>query len=146
VAKFEQSVVVRRPVEIVFSYLANPENDPRWSSASDEMHVTSQGPVGVGTTVRQVGHFLGRRLELTLKVTVYELNQRFGMTVVSGPLRFAGVRHVEELPEGTRVTFSGGGESGGLFKLAEPLLEAAAARQLKRDLAKLKEVLEAPHP
>jgi carbon monoxide dehydrogenase subunit G len=93
--------------------------------------------------VRQVGHFLGRRLELTLEVTVYELNQRFGMRVVGGPLKFAGIRHLEPVSEGTRVTFFGSGGSGGLFKLAEPLLEAAASRQLRRDLAKLKEVLEA---
>jgi hypothetical protein len=143
VAKFEQSIIVRQPVDTVFSYLVNPD-DPEWSDASDEMHITSPAPVGVGTTVRQVGHFLGRRLELELKVTDYELNQRFGMTVVSGPLRFAGVRHVEPVPEGTLVRFVGGGESSGFFKLAEPLLEAAAARQLRRDLAKLKEVLEAP--
>jgi hypothetical protein len=145
VPRFEQSVQVRRPVDVVFACLANPQNDPEWSGAADEMHVTSEGPVGIGTTVRQVGHFLGRRLELTLKVHVYEPNQRLGMTVVGGPLRFAGVRRVEPVPEGTRVTFSGGGKSGGLFKLAEPLLEAAAGRQLRRDLAKLKQVLEPPH-
>ena len=142
-AKFEQSVVVHRPVEVVFSYLANPENDPYWSGASDEMHITSPRPVRVGTTVRQVGHFLGRRLELSLNVTAYEPNRRFGMSVVSGPLKFAGVRHVEPVPEGTLVTFHGGGDSRGLFKIAEPLAEAAAARQLRHDLAKLKDVLEA---
>jgi hypothetical protein len=46
--RFEQSVVINRPSEQVFDFLANPLNDPLWSSASVEIRKTSGGPVGVG--------------------------------------------------------------------------------------------------
>ncbi len=142
-ARFEQSVVIGRPSEQVFDFLANPENDPQWSAASDAMRKTSEGPVGLGATFKQVGRFLGRRLEFSLEVTAYEPNRKFGMKVTAGPIKFAGMRVLETVPDGTRVTFTGGGRSGGFFRLAEPLLGRAAERQLKADLAALKEVLEA---
>lgn len=146
-AQFRVSVLVNRPVDEVFAYLSDPRRDPEWSGASDEMLQIDPGePIRSGTRFRQLGSFLGRRLVFLIEVTVYEENHRFGMKVVSGPFRFAGVRTVEAEDGRTRVTFTGGGESRGFFKLAEPLLEKVAARQLKRDLAALKQVLEKRDP
>ena len=142
--RFEQSVVINRPSEQVFDFLANPLNDPQWSSASVEMRKTSGGPVGVGATYRQVGRFLGRRLDFALEVTAYEPNRKFGMKVTAGPIKFAGIRVLETVLDGTRVTFKGGGQSSGFFRIADPLLARAAERQLTADLAALKAVLEAP--
>jgi uncharacterized protein YndB with AHSA1/START domain len=143
VTRFEQTVVINRSCEHVFAFLADPVNDPRWSSACVEMRKTSDGPVDVGTTFQQVGRFLGRRLEFTLEVTAYEPNRRFGMKVTTGPIRFAGMRILETVSGGTRVTFTGGGQSGGFFRIAEPLLARFAERQLITDLTALKQVLEA---
>ena len=142
--RFEQSVVINRPSEHVFAFLANPLNDPQWSSASVEMRKISAGPVGVGATFTQVGRFLGRRLEFALEVTAYEPNRKFGMKVTAGPIKFAGIRVLESVPDGTRVTFKGGGQSSGFFRIADPVLARAAERQLTADLSALKVVLEAP--
>ncbi len=68
-AHLRQSVVVRRPLEEVFAYLADPENDPQWSSVAGTMRLTSGRPVRVGSTVRQQRRFLGRRLDFALEVT-----------------------------------------------------------------------------
>jgi hypothetical protein len=102
--RFEQSVVINRSSEPVFEFLADPENDPQWSSASDEMRKTSRGPVGLGATFKQVGRFLGRRLEFSLEVTAYEPNRRFRMKVTAGPIRFAGMRVLETVPKTAPVS------------------------------------------
>ncbi len=141
-ARFEQTMVTSQPAELVFAFLSNPENDPSWSSASRHTRKTSPGPIDVGATFEQAGRFLGRRLALSLEVTAYEPNRRFGMKVASGPIKFAGVREVKAVPDGTLVTFTGGGRAPGPLRIAEPLLSWAAGRQLGRDLARLKEVLE----
>jgi hypothetical protein len=65
-ARFKQSVVINRPVEQVFVFVSDLENDPPWSGAAG-MRRTSPGPVGIGTTFRQRDRFLGRRLDLTLR-------------------------------------------------------------------------------
>ena len=62
-AKLEFSTVINRPVDEVFAVLSNPENTPKWESGSHEVKLTSDGPIGVGTTYRSVRTVLGRRLE-----------------------------------------------------------------------------------
>jgi uncharacterized protein YndB with AHSA1/START domain len=67
-AKLEISTVINRPVEEVFAFLSNPENWPKWISGSIEAKKTSEGPIGVGTTWRQVLTFLGQRMEAEAEI------------------------------------------------------------------------------
>jgi uncharacterized protein YndB with AHSA1/START domain len=141
VARFRQSVVINRPVEQVFAFISDLENDPPWSGAA-EMRRTSPGPVGVGTSYQQRDRFLGRRLELTLRVVGYEPDRKVTVTT-SRLLSFAASRMVEPVGQGaTRVTFVGGGRAGGAWRPAEPLLEALGTRRLRSQLGRLKRPLE----
>jgi Polyketide cyclase / dehydrase and lipid transport len=54
VATFENTVMIRRPIEEVFGFLTDFENLPKWNYAIVETHKVSQGPVGVGTIYQQV--------------------------------------------------------------------------------------------
>ena len=47
-AAFELSIVIKRPIEEAFAFLANLENDVKWHSAFVEVRKTSGGSVGVG--------------------------------------------------------------------------------------------------
>ncbi len=141
-ARFEESVVIDRPVEPVFAFVSDLENDPPWSGAA-EMRRTSPGPVGIGTTFRQSDRLLGRRLELALRVVGYEPNRKITLTTTTKRLSLSGTRMVEPVGEdATRVTFVGGGRAGGLWRLAEPLLAAVGARRLRTQLGRLKRLLE----
>jgi len=143
-AKFEESVVINRSPQEVFAYLSNLENDPPWSSAT-EIHKTSPGPIGIGTTFRQRDRFLGRHVDLHFEVVEYEMNHHIAMKADSGPLHLEGARIVE--PSGdatTRVTFVGGGQAHGPLKILEPLLVTVGDRRLRSQLRKLKQLLEAP--
>ena len=141
-ARFRQSVVINRPVEQVFAFISDLENDPPWSGAA-EMRRTSPGPVGVGTTFQQRDRLLGRRLELTLRVVGYEPDRKVTITTASRRLSFSGTRMVEPVGQGaTRVTFVGAGRAGGVWRPAEPLLAAVGGRRLRRQLGRLKRLLE----
>jgi Polyketide cyclase / dehydrase and lipid transport len=141
-APLQQSVGIARPLEEVFAFVANSANDALWGSNLVEVTQVSPGPVGVGARFRYVARFAGRQFELVREVTEYEPNRRQAVKTVSGPLRFGGVRTFEAIPDGTRVTLTGGGRMGGFFGLAEPLLLRAAQRSLRTDLATLKRLLE----
>src|SRR5215208_1276216 len=60
----DQSVVIERPLEEVFAFLADPENDAQWTPMVTETRKTSEGPLGVGTRYEQSGHFLGRNFAM----------------------------------------------------------------------------------
>ena len=140
--KIEISTVINRPVEEVFAATSNPENYPKWISTSREAKITSQGPVGVGTTYRAVATFLGRRIESDVEFTEYEPNRKIAQKSISGPFPAENSTAFERVDGGTRVTLALKGELGGFFKLAEPLLVSTLKRQVEADLANLKELME----
>ena len=141
--KLELSTVINRPVEEIFAFMSNPENDPKWVSASSEVKITSQGPIGVGTTYRPVVTFLGWRMEGESEITEYEPNRRYVQKSVSGPFPVEWTVTFERVEGGTRVTLTGVVEPGGFFKLAEPLLVSIIKRRFEADLANLKDLMEA---
>ncbi len=67
--RFAASVVIDRPIEEVFAFLADGENDPKFSSRVIEIAKTTDGPPAVGTvyasTVRDAGVKTKREFELT---------------------------------------------------------------------------------
>jgi len=141
--KVETSVVINRPIGEVFAFVTNPENSPQYESGVHEAKKTSKGPMGVGATWQEVRQFMGRRIESTNEVTAYEPNKKFSFKSTSGPFPVEGGYIFEQVEGGTKVTVTGQGETGGFFKLADPLV----ARMVKRDLetanANLKDLLEA---
>ncbi len=138
----EGTVVINRPIEEVFAYIANPENASQWQGAVVEAKQTSEGPVGVGTTGQSTSHFLGRRAESTWEVTEYELNRKASLKTTSGPVSYENFATLEAVDEGTKATLAAEYEVGGFFKLAEPILARMAQRQAETDYANLKDIME----
>jgi uncharacterized membrane protein len=141
-ARVEASVEINRPVEEVFAFGSNPENDTQWESGILEVEQTSDGPIGVGATLRGVDHFLGQRIEWASEVTEYQPHRRVDYTIAAGPLHLEQSCTFEPVEGGTRVTLVYEGEAEGFFKLAEPIVVRMFQRQIEGNLANLKDILE----
>jgi len=139
----EVSIVINRPLEEVFAFLSDLENNLKWRSGQIEAKKTSVGPIRVGTTYRMVNNVLGRRIEGEGEVTEYEPNRKFTSIGRSGYLPLEAQRVFEPVEGGTRVTFVLKAEPGGFFKLAEPLVATLAKRRVEMDAANLKDMMEA---
>jgi uncharacterized protein YndB with AHSA1/START domain len=67
--RFEGTVVIDRPIDAVFAFLADGENDPKFSPRVLEIRKTTEGAPGVGTvyesTVKDAGVKTHRTFELT---------------------------------------------------------------------------------
>lgn len=143
-ARAEHTLVIGRPADEVFEFLTDFSNVPSWQSGSIDVQ-EPEGSLTVGTTYVQVLKFLGKRIKTTLEVTEFEPGRRFALKALSGPVPFE-VRHTLEPAdgqEGTRLRVELEGEPGGFFKLADALVERNAQRQIERDFATLKELVEA---
>ena len=141
--KVKTSVVINRPVEEVFEFADDPNNDAQWQTGLIESKQISEGPPGVGTTFLYVSQFLGKRLESTFEITEYEPNRRVGIKSTSGPIPLSITTTFEEAEEGTKVSFEAEGDVSGVFKLAEPIVARTAQRQFEGNFLTLKDVLEA---
>ncbi len=142
-ATFDVSTTIKRPVEDVFAVLSNVENNPKWSSVALEAKKTSEGPIGVGSTARFVGKFLGRRIESESEVTEFEPNRKYSWKSKSGPFPIKASTTFEQIEGGTRVNTTAEAEPGGFFKLAEPLIMSMGKRQFQNDLDNLRDLMEA---
>lgn len=142
-ARVEASVLISRPVEEVFEFVNNPENDPLWQSSMLESEQTSEGSMGVGTTLRGVAQLVGQRIEWTAEVTEWEPNRKVTNEVSGGPLSAEQSLTFEAVEGGTKFTLVLEGETGSFFRLAEPIAIRMLQRDTESDLANLKDILEA---
>jgi uncharacterized membrane protein len=141
--KVEASIVINRPIEEVFAFLSDMENNLKWRSSQIEVKKTSEGPIGVGTTYRMVNNVLGRRIETEAEVIEYKPNRKFTSKDNSGNFPLVAQRIFEPVEGGTQVRGVLEAEPVGFFKLAGPLLESMAKRRVQADLANLKGMMEA---
>jgi hypothetical protein len=85
---------------------------------------------------------LGRRIENGYEVTEYEPNRKVSMKTTSGSIPADVTITFEPAEGGTRLVLSVEGDTGGLFKLAEPVVARIMSRQQDANFANLKDLLE----
>jgi hypothetical protein len=143
--RLEESIVVDRPADEIFEFLTTPENDLLWVSTARERSVESGEPIGVGSRVRAVDRFLGRRVETVFEVTEHEPPRRSSIRV-ERPVAATGTYVLEPVGEGTRFRWLLDAEPGlgGLYlgRLTDPLVTRIFRRRVRGDLRRLKQVLE----
>lgn len=139
--EIQESVIIRQPVETVFEYVTDPNNNATWQSGILETAITSDGSFGVGSTYSCVNRFMGIRFESAGEIIEYEPNRLctylFTSGSVSGQTRFTFVPQ----NRGTLLATSGTLELKHL-KLAGFLVNRKARQQARHDLLKLKSILE----
>jgi uncharacterized protein YndB with AHSA1/START domain len=104
--RFEATVVIDRPIEEVFAFLADGENDPKFSSRVLEMAKTTDGPPGVGTVYASTVKDAGVKTKREFKLTEFEQPTRIRWVEISKNLVMApeGGYDLEADGEGTRLT------------------------------------------
>ena len=138
---FANSVDIDRPVGDVFAFVADLENIPKWNYAIVETRKISDGPVGVGTTYRQV-RSVPTRSEETLRVTELEPARRFAVEGDLGPFAGTLAYDFEDLGGRTRLTNIADLEGRGLMKLAAAVASGRARDAVAANLRALKQLLE----
>lgn len=142
--RIERSVIIARSVPEVFRYMDDVEQEHEWQPNLRAASQEPRGPVGVGTVKRYTSVFMKRERHNVYRVTAYDMYARvvYESTPESATQARAEVRW-EQVPDGTRVTFSIDAEPGRTPKLvAGTALERATTRELERMLRSLKQVLE----
>jgi carbon monoxide dehydrogenase subunit G len=126
---------VDRDPAAVAAYMTDPNNDPEWIGGLREAELVGDQPVAVGSRVRRVASFLGRRVEYVNEVLALD-HTRLDMRSVKSPFPMRITYRFEPAPGGG-TTVSNHVRGGGLGILA-PLVR----RNVQRDLERLRDVLE----
>ncbi len=138
----EASITINRPIAEVFVFVTDFGNATQWQPGIIEARVTSNGPVGVGTTYTWVQQFVGQKMDTSGQVTVWSPPTAYEWKSTSGPFPVSGGVKFKAEGNGTVVTSYADAEPGGFFKLAEGLVIKQLGGQFEQGLKKLKELLE----
>jgi uncharacterized protein YndB with AHSA1/START domain len=143
------SVDVRTEVQIahpraeVSAYASDPDNATEWYENIEAAEWKSPKPLDVGTRIAFTARFLGRRLTYTYEIVELVPGERLVMRTAEGPFPMETTYAWEDAERGgTRMTLRNRGEPTGLSKLAAPVMAAAMRRANRKDLERLKCLLE----
>jgi carbon monoxide dehydrogenase subunit G len=139
---FETAVHVRRPLEAVFDYLADPLNFPQWNSAVQAVHKTSAGPPEVGSTYSMARRLPSGRAENQLEVVARTRPEEFALRTTSGPTPFLYRYSLASEDGETDVRLAATIEAEGILALLGPLATTAVKKGVDDNLATLKQIIE----
>ena len=135
--------VIERPIAVVAAYAADPSNAPEWYANIDSVEWVTEPKVETGAKVAFVARFLGRRLEYTYELVEVEPGVRLVMRTAQGPFPMETTYSWAAIDgTSTRMTLRNRGEPAGFSKLFAPFMAPAIRRATRKDLAKIKAILE----
>jgi hypothetical protein len=134
---------IDRPLEMVAAFAGDPTNAPLWYTNIEVVRWRTPPPVGVGSRMEFVAHFLGRRLVYTYEVAESDLGRRLVMRTHHGPFPMETTYTWESAGEAaTRMTLRNRGNASGFYRFTAPMMEIAMRRAMTKDLVRLKTLLE----
>lgn len=139
----QTEILIRRPSSEVAEYAADPDNAPRWYENIRSAQRLTAGPIDVGSKVAFTARFMGRDLNYTYEFVEYVPGEKLVMRTAEGPFPMETTYRWEEVIGGTRMTLGNTGKPSGFSKLAGPLMAPMIRRATRKDLQKLKSILEA---
>jgi uncharacterized protein YndB with AHSA1/START domain len=136
-------IVIERPPEEVAAYAADPDTAPVWYGNIASVEWRTARPLQLGSRLAFVAHFLGRRIAYTYEVVDLVPAERLVMRTAEGPMPMETTYTWQPVGTGaTRMTLRNRGRPQGFAALTSGLLSAAMGTANRKDLAKLKGILE----
>jgi hypothetical protein len=135
-------IIIHRPKHIVSAYASDPDNAPAWYVNIKSAEWKTPKPLSAGSHIAFVAHFMGKQLSYIYEVIEMSDN-KFVMQTAQGPFPMRTTYEWEALDNNrTRMSLSNSGKPAGFSKLFAPFISMMMRRANKKDLQRLKHVLE----
>jgi hypothetical protein len=141
--KTAASTEIRRPLDEVWTFIADPANNPKWDPGTLAVRQTSDGPIRVGTTLVATVELLGHR-DLDVRIIGFEPKHSFSFEFVSGPVTGTRVRYDVDPLGGSRTRLTRSFELGlnGAWRVLWPLVAISARRHRADEVEAVRRLLE----
>jgi hypothetical protein len=137
-------LVIDRPSTEVAAYAADPDHALEWYKNIVAVTWETPPPLRVGSRLRFVAKFLGRRLAYTYEIREYLPGEKLVMSTAEGPFPMETTYTWSSAGEGsTLMTLRNRGEPAGFSRVTALAMAAAMRRANQKDLANLRSILEA---
>jgi uncharacterized membrane protein len=136
-------IEIECPRDRVSAYASDPANTTTWYQNIKSVEWPADEPLTVGSRMAFAAQFLGRSLVYTYEVRELVPGERLVMSTSDGPFPMQTTYAWEDAGAGrTRMTLRNSGEPTGFSKITAPIMSTAMRRANRKDLARLKRILE----
>jgi len=136
-------IVIRRSRDQVAASSADPDNAPKWYVNIKSVEWKTPPPLRIGSQIAFVAHFLGRRMAYVYEIAELQSGRRLVMRTADGPFPMETTYEWQSVDDrSTRMKLRNRGNPSGFSRLAAPFMGMAMRRANRKDLARLKEILE----
>jgi uncharacterized membrane protein len=137
------TTTIEAPRDEVASYVVDNRNDPVWIGGISESQLLGDPPIDIGSRVRRVASFMGKRIEYVNEVTRLDPGSVLEMRSVKSPFPMEITYVFEDVAGGrTRASVRVQGDPSALYRLAGPLLSRQVKKNVQGDLERLRDILE----
>ena len=105
-AQINGEILINRPVEEVFDFVADERNEPRYNPRMLRAEKLSPGPVGLGSRFRAVMRSWPRPTTMTTEFRVYQRPRRLASTTRLSTMDIEGILSFDPVPAGTRMRWA----------------------------------------
>ena len=141
-ARVRGEILIERPPEVVFDFVADERNEPRYNRHMVASSLESGEPIGEGSRFQATLRSAGRLVPMTVVCTGYERPKRFASHSSLRGAEVEGELTFEPEGTGTRMRWSWDVEPKGFRRLLDPLAARVGDRQERRIWERLKALLE----
>ncbi len=139
------SIEINCPWEIIADYASNPDNAPFWYVNIKSVRWITSRPLQKGSLIEFTAHFLGRKMSYIYEIVEWAPNEKLVMISAEGPFPMNTLYTWVKLENNiARMTLRNTGHPSGFFRLFTPFLSLAMKKANKKDLIRLKKILEKP--
>ena len=139
-AKIEGQILIGRPVEEVFDFVADSRNEPRYNPAMAGAELLTSLPIGAGTRFRAR---MGRAgTPMLVELTEFDRPHRLGSRTTSSMMQTSGALTFAADGDGTVMSWDWQVRPRGWMRMLGPLFGPLGGRMERRIWTRLKHQLE----
>ena len=135
--KIDHEIVVARPPEAVFDYLADVKHFPQWQPAIERAEQLPPGPLAAGSQLRLVIRGPTGPTEVTGAIVRLDRPDLLAVRTLSGPADVEASCALTADGPATRIRLTASIELKGLLRFAEGAARGVIERELPSTLAEL---------
>jgi hypothetical protein len=139
--KFSADLYVNRPVEKVFAWLTNAQNQAKFDKTSLAMELLTPDPWQPGSQFRELRDLGGRKTEVFSEIIQFEQNRLFVIRSKTGP-EWLGTWSFAPEKSGTRLQWTGQMTMKGFARLLEPIIGNQMRSQIDQQFSALPHIIE----
>lgn len=141
-AKIEGEIVIGRPVDVVFDYVAEQVNEPRYNPRMVLAEKITAGPVGKGSRFHSTVASHGRTADMLIECTGYDRPRLVRTVITMAQADIDYTLRFQPVPAGTLMRWHGQVRPKGWLRLLDPVIAWLGRRQERRIWAALKQHME----